>query len=446
MDTTVNRLTADDDLFLKLHSLYPDALVNQLAWRFAEPLPRAVLDRFHAHLAAGFLGRKVVRARVPLARPYWVPSTEAFPLHWDPQPVTDVVEWFSDRAHVSFDPARGLVWRLAASPTADGGTVVSLATSHVASDGGAVLFAVGDALERLAAGTAPARAGSSGALVGAAPARPVRADLADAASQGRAVVRGVRAAVAARAVSEPTRHDRRAADPVASGSQWTPSDVIVQCELDQWRKVAAEHGGTVNGLLVALGAGLFGRSGRLADGAELRVDIPNSRREDGDPRANATTGLPIAVRYTADSPIDLAAVRASIKRAALAYGDPATTPPLQHLQPVQMILPRAVLHRFARTAKAPECLCTNLGESAAGVADFAGRRAAAVLMRPVITTNETDLFRRVEVGVNLSFCTDGELVTLAVTGADPDRFPTRAALRAAVTTEFAVWGLDPIFW
>lgn len=446
MDTTVNRLTADDDLFLKLHSLYPDALVNQLAWRFAEPLPRAVLDGFHAQLATGFLSRRVVRARVPLARPYWVPSTESFPLHWDPQPVTDPVAWFSERAHVSFDPARGLVWRLAASPTADGGTVVSLATSHVASDGGAVLYAVGDALERLAAGHAPTRAEGSGALVGGAPARPLRADLGDAGHQVRAVVRGARAAVAARAVREPVRNDRADTARRPLPADWTPSDVVVQCELDQWRKVAAEHGGTVNGLLVALGAGLFGRSGRLADGAELRVDIPNSMREPGDPRANATTGLPIAVRYTAAEPIDLAAVRAAVKRAAHAYGDPATTPPLQHLQPVQMILPRAVLHRFARTAKAPECLCTNLGESARGVADFAGQRAAAVLMRPVITTNSPDLFRRVELGVNLSFCTDGEVVTLAVTGADPDRFPTRAALRAAVTTECAIWGLDPTFW
>ena len=169
-------------------------------------------------------------------------------------------------------------------------------------------------------------------------------------------------------------------------------------------------------------------------------------RTSGDPRANATTGLPISVTYRAGERIDLAAVRSAVKRAATAYRDPATTPALQHLQPLQMVLPRFVLRHFARTAKAPECLCTNLGETASGVADFAGHHASAVLMRPVVCTNDTDMFRRVEVGVNLSFSTDGHTVTLAVTGADPDRFPTRAALRELLSAEFESWGLTARFW
>ncbi|MFD6392591.1 ABC transporter ATP-binding protein [Nocardia sp. NPDC060259] len=133
-------------------------------------------------------------------------------------------------------------------------------------------------------------------------------------------------------------------------------------------------------------------------------------------------------------------------RAATAYRDPATTPALQHLQPLQMILPRFVLHHFARTAKAPECLCTNLGETAKGVAAIGDHHATAVLMRPVVCTGDPAMFRRVEVGVNLSFSTDGHTVTLAVTGADPDRFPTRTALRALLSAEFDFWGLTPRFW
>ncbi|GEM32903.1 hypothetical protein NN3_39100 [Nocardia neocaledoniensis NBRC 108232] len=444
--TAVNRLTADDDLFLKLHSLYGNALVNQLAWRFDEPLGRDLLDRFHAQLAHGFLARRVQPVRVPFARPYWLPATASIPLGWDTVPVADdeVLDWFFAQSRVDFDPASGLVWRLSAAPTTAGGTVVSLVTSHVASDGGAVLFAVNDALARV--GATPDRATSSGALVGRAPRNTFGANAFDAILQLRAVATGIGAAIAARGVTEPARTSRPATPLLPLPDRWSPADVVVNLSLDQWNSVAATHSGTTNGLLIALGAGLLGRSGRVGDAADIRVDIPHSLRTADDPRANATTGLPISVRYRATDRVDLGAIRTAIRRAATAYRDPATTPALQHLQPVQRVLPRAVLRHFARTATAPECLCTNLGETAEGVAGIGGHRAAEVLMRPVVATNDPALFRRMQAGVNLSFCTDGHTVTLAVTGADPDRFPTRAALRALLTAEFASWGLTPHYW
>ncbi|MFF2083123.1 hypothetical protein ACFVVM_05080 [Nocardia sp. NPDC058176] len=444
----VNRLTADDDLFLKLHSLYGNALVNQLAWRFDEPLGRELLDRFHAQLAHGFLARRVQRTRIPFARPYWLPATDALPLGWGTVPVADdeILDWYFAQSRVDFDPDTGRVWRLSAAPTTAGGTLVSLVTSHVASDGGAVLFAVGDALDRLRFDEQPDRTTGSGRLVGEAPRDAVRADLTDAGSQLRAVAHGIRAAIAARKVTEPDRTPRPDAPRLPLPPRWSPADLVVQLDHDDWNAAAATHSGTANGLLIALGAGLLGRSGRVGEAADIRVDVPHSMRTADDPRANATTGLPISVPYRHDRRIDLAGVRGAVKSAALAYRDPATTPALQHLQPVQRILPRWVLHRFARTAKAPECLCTNLGATAQGVAEIAGQRASAVLMRPVVCTGETELFRRVEVGVNLSLCTDGRTVTLAVTGADPDRFPTRAALRTLLTTELASWGLTPRYW
>lgn len=448
LSTAVNRLTADDDLFLKLHSLYGNALVNQLAWRFDETLGRDLLDRFHAQLAQGFLARRVQTTRVPFARPYWVPAPESLPLGWDVVPVADdeILDWYFAQSRVDFDPEAGLVWRLSAAPTTTGGTLVSLVTSHVASDGGAVLFAVGDALARLVRDEEPDRSASSGGLVGSAPPNTLSANLSDAGAQLRAVVKGLRAAFAARAVTEPESTPRPATPPLPLPEQWSPADIVVQLDLDQWNAVATTHSGTTNGLLIALGAGLLGRSGRVGDTADIRVDIPHSMRTTNDPRANATTGLPISVRYNSTDRIDLGAVRTAVKRAATAYRDPATTPALQHLQPLQMILPRFVLHHFARTAKAPECLCTNLGETAKGVATIGDHHAAAVLMRPVVCTGDPAMFRRVEVGVNLSFSTDGHTVTLAVTAADPDRFPTRTTLRTLLTAEFDSWGLTPHFW
>ncbi|MFF0610962.1 hypothetical protein ACFYUD_20100 [Nocardia tengchongensis] len=449
MPAALNRLTADDDLFLKLHDLYGTALVNQLAWRFDETLDPAVLERLHTHLAHGFLARRVMTTAVPFARPWWVPATTAEPLavQQHPVPETEVLDWLFEQSKVEFDPVTGRVWRLSAAPTTSGGTLLSLVTSHVGADGGAVLFALGDALRRLDAGETPDIATSSGRLVGPITVGSLsRAHLADAIGQLRAAARGIRAAVKAREVREPDRNPRPAEPRFPLPDRHSPADLVVEVDAAEWNSVATAHDGTDNGLMVGVAVGLLGRSGRIEDGAEVRVDIPHSLRGIDDPRGNATTGLPIAVPYRKGERTDLRQVRTAIKRAARAYADPATTPALQHLQPVQMMLPKPVLGFFSRTAKAPECLCTNLGETGQGVATIAGVRARSVLMRPVVCTGDTELFRRVEVGLNLSWSSDGDTVILAITGADPDRFPTRAALRELVRDEFDGWGLRPRFW
>lgn len=310
-----------------------------------------------------------------------------------------------------------------------------------------MLYAVGDALDRLETGAPVDTATSSGRLVGNTPRTGLyRRHFADALGQLRSAASGIRAAVAARSVQEPARNPRPAEPALVLPDRHTAASLVVEVGLVEWNSVAAAHRGTANGLMVGVAVGILGRSGRIADGSEVRVDIPHSMRVPDDPRGNATTGLPIAVPYRAGELTDLARVRAAIKTAARAYADPATTPALQHLQPVQMMLPRFVLDRFSRTAKAPECLCTNLGETGQSVASFAGVRARSVLMRPVVCVNDTELFRRVEVGLNLSWSSDGATVTLAATGADPDRFPTRDSLRECVAREFAAWGLRPVFW
>ncbi|MFC4372727.1 hypothetical protein ACFO5K_01335 [Nocardia halotolerans] len=447
--TGLNRITADDDLFFKLHSLYPNALVNQLAYRFDTALDPDLLARWHAHLATGFIARRVRTTRFPIARAHWEPATESLPLRWSDTPVPDdaVLDWYLDRAAVEFDPARGLVWELSGAHTESGATVVTLVASHVACDGGGMMHAIVDSLDRLNRGEEPDRGASAGRLVGpVAGRRRSAADLADACGQLRAVVRGVRAARRARGVSEPARNPRPAEPLLPHAPTWQAADAIVQVDLAEWESVAAAHGGTSNGLLVGVAVGLLGRSGRISDGADVRVDIPHSMRGADDPRANATTGLPISVTYRRGERTDLPAVRAALKAAGRAYGDPATIPPIQHLQPVQMLLPKVVLHKFARTAKAPECLCTNMGRTAQQIAVLGGHRARDVIMRPVVNPGPVELFRRVEVGVNLAFSCDDDTATLVVTGADPDRFPTRETLRQLLAAEFADWGLSPRFW
>ncbi|MCM6775218.1 hypothetical protein NDR87_16945 [Nocardia sp. CDC159] len=444
----VNRLTADDDLFWKVHRLFGSVLVNQLAWRFDAPLERAVVEALHAQLTQGFLARRVVPTRMPFARPYWAPAIASNPLDWqaDPVPADGVVDWLSAQTDADLDPASGRLWRLSAAPFA-GGTLLSLVTSHVGADGGAVIFAVQDALARVARGLPAERADGSGRLVGEVPARGrLRSDLADAAGQVRAIVSGIGKAYRARHVTEPGRRPRPQEPRLDLPERHQPAELVLNVPLEQWNSVAAAHAGTANGLMLGTAVGVLGRCGRIEDGEQVRVDIPRSLRVPDDPRGNATTGVPISVPYRKGDLADLTHIRAATKQAISSYGDPATTPALQHLQPVQMVIPDFVARRFVRTSKAPICLCTNLGETAQTVATLGAATAAAVLMRPVIRATETEFLRRTEVGVNMSWSSDGQTVTLSVIAADPDRFPTREALRGYVEEEFAAWGLTPTFW
>jgi hypothetical protein len=169
-------------------------------------------------------------------------------------------------------------------------------------------------------------------------------------------------------------------------------------------------------------------------------------RDGDDPRSNSTAGLPIPVTYRKGERADLALVRAAVKSAGSAFGGPATTSAQQHLQPLMMILPSPVLRMFSRTAKAAECLCTNLGDGGRVVGTIAGVRARSVIMRAVMATDDTELFRRLEGGIHLTWSTDGDTAFVAIHGMDPDRFPTREVLRDNVEQEFHEWGLTPRFW
>ncbi|WP_245554307.1 hypothetical protein [Nocardia takedensis] len=194
----MNRLTADDDLFLKAHRIFGSKLLTQIAWRFDRQLSRDAVEALHAQLTQGFLARRVVRSRIPLARPWWAPATASMAPIWETDPVPEggVLDWLAQQAEVDFDPADGRMWRLSAAPHGTG-SLPSLVTSHVGADGGAVVFAVRDAVERISRGLPPDRHTSSGRLVGDTPGTGrLRADLADMRASLRGHRRGNRGRLA----------------------------------------------------------------------------------------------------------------------------------------------------------------------------------------------------------------------------------------------------------
>ena len=68
----VERLTYDDDLFLRMECVLGVPVVNQIVWRFDSAVPLDALESMWQLLATGPLDRSVRRSAVPGARDGWI--------------------------------------------------------------------------------------------------------------------------------------------------------------------------------------------------------------------------------------------------------------------------------------------------------------------------------------------------------------------------------------
>jgi hypothetical protein len=142
-----NRLAHMDQVsFLGLRALGYGALV-QFNWIYNRPVNIEGLRRFHRNLGYGLLGRRVERSPLPFARDRWVFSRgpEDVDVAETPRPRADLSAWLLERACVPIDPELGPSWHLGALPLEDGGTAISLVTSHTVVDGLGILQAITDA-------------------------------------------------------------------------------------------------------------------------------------------------------------------------------------------------------------------------------------------------------------------------------------------------------------
>ncbi|MET0798281.1 MAG: hypothetical protein ABWY21_12890, partial [Rhodococcus sp. (in: high G+C Gram-positive bacteria)] len=64
----MERLTYDDDLFLRMECVLGVPVVNQIVWRFDSAVPLDALESMWQLLATGPLDRSVRRSAVPGAR------------------------------------------------------------------------------------------------------------------------------------------------------------------------------------------------------------------------------------------------------------------------------------------------------------------------------------------------------------------------------------------
>lgn len=442
----VTRLTYDDDLFLRMECVLDVPVVNQIVWRFDAPIERDDLHSMWKHLSEGPIDRAVQRVRVPGARDKWIKASTSLPL--DVHPATlgaaDLAEWLEERAAVPLDPFGGPVWQLAYTTVEGGGSALSLVASHIVGDGGALTSAA------MAAARGPADPEDFRSVWDDV----VPHDVKDAFGQigaatsgiARALGRTVRGtlAPAQKKVEQPPA-PIKAVEPMSFGV-FAPSTVVVDCPSEQWSTAASSVGGSANSLLVAVALGILTASGRVRESDSVKVSLPVSTRVTGDVRANATSGVSIQVDGGGEFRNDLGPIRRDSKTAFTTLADTAHSTTFELTKPLMQMLPDAIVARAAKSATAPLCLCSNLGDRGRALRTIGGVDARSVAMRSITQNTTAELLRRTKGGVSVWWNISGETSTLCVTGLDPDLFPSREHLRGLIEAEYERWQLTPTFW
>jgi hypothetical protein len=463
--TASNRLTYDDDLFLRTRRVLGVAVVNQTVWRLPAPLGADAVRALHRGLADGPLQRVVRPGRLPGARARWSASSVSLDPLVESTPVADdaVLTWADRQAQANLDPVSGPTWALAAAPTTSGGSVLSYVTSHVVADGGMHVGAL-----QAAVAAAGFRADDAGVFASASGTRRLPregerirtclvADLRDATGQARAAAGGLRHA--ARQGPVPPVLAQQSADRPRPGPRTddaqpaSPPVVVVDTDASTWHRAAHAAGGTANSLLIAVCTEILLAAGAATAGMPVRVSVPVSLRGRDDLRSNATSGVSIAVDTTvtpaperAGVVTDLAQIRASAAAEFRALTSGTRVDALGPLKPLLQMVPDAVAQRAARDATAPLCLASNLGRLPATFAAPLGVPASGVLMRGVTQGLTRGRLRQMRGGLDSWWSEHDGVATLVVLGLDEERLGEPGQVKAAVESVYARHGLPVRFW
>jgi hypothetical protein len=441
--------------------------------RFDELLSAETVAEYAVLLASnphGF-GRRVVRPRVPGARPRWHPAAEPPPIRLLSEPVDPaaLAVLLDEEASANPDPSRGVGWQLAAMPTHDGGTVVLTWLHHAYGDGRSILETAlatpevtlpQDATPAAAAASATTRRFAARLRVGRPAGRPLAIDeLGDVVLRIRSGVTGSLRLGRDVAIApwSPARHGElaRLGPAVAAlrrrdrsvGTRSTQRVIaLASVEAADWDSAAARRGGSGNTLLLAVLANLL-RGARHARGETsdrpLRILLPVDTRGRADgaaPRgghaAAANAAIAAVVVLPGGTPAygDLAGIRAATKasiveatRHATALG--SARPP--GVVDAMQLLPAALTHRVATRVQASvDGVASNVGPVPEHVARLGPHTASDVtLLAAPMLTDLTVCLGRI-----------GSVATLGVV-ADPARLGPAGSLRERVAEELTAWGL-----
>ncbi|MTE15576.1 hypothetical protein [Nocardia aurantiaca] len=419
----MDRLSVLDEIFLRSHRGMGTPIVLQGLWRTAEPVHPALLWRVHRDLRGGPLGRRVVRSRVPGARPRWQRNESAYPftMTTEPIPVATVLDW-ADRQGEDLDPETGPGWRLSAARLDDGGCLVALTCSHALADGRALTLAIDNALS----GT-PLAAPVAG-----------HSDWADARHMWATVLAGTARALRRGIPERPTAPAARKVLSSAANATAVPGGSatcgsVFEIPARDWNRVAVTQAGTANSVFVYLIAKMLWSSGFRGDtiAASLPVDTRDEPRVDND-----MSMTEVAVTRD-DTP-------ASLRRKARAAYEHRMTSPGGIPEEILQVMPDRWAYRLARGAGERDILCSNIGNLPESLLALGPHACTGVAARAIHPGLRLDGLPRTRLSGYLTRIAD--TYTLSLVGLDPDAIPTTAALTALAEAELSALGLRYLRW
>jgi len=434
-------------------------ILPHMAWllRFPDAVSQEELEQEARRLAStpyGF-GRRVAPPRLPGGRPRWVPAPEPPPVEVASTPAigpAGLATWLDRQLGVPLDPEHDAGWRIAATPTDDGGTAVLVSCHHLFGTGGGIVRALyGDDVDDPTAGTTETPFTDASSFTTWEEARGLaerfRLGLRGAAQVPRELAAGLR---------KLRRRDVPAADPAPlkpprgrDRTRREPSNLrvaaIASVDAAAWDQAAAQRGGTGNTLLAAVAANLLRRA-RIARGGRadrtLRLLLPIDLRDRDLAESAALTSGPSAQMTTAAVILpgggpehgDLRELRARMKAAFVA--DTGTAPVVRGAGDVMRLLPEAVTFQFAaHAAKQFDGCASNVGPVPERMLHVGPHRAtdATMLGFPIGNEALTALIRH------------GDRVAVSVV-TDPLRLGPAADLREWLAEELEAWGLTDVVW
>ncbi|MCR5977726.1 hypothetical protein GDN83_08235 [Gordonia jinghuaiqii] len=434
-DATVDRLTADDDLFVRMDVILGLPVVNQTLWRFPGTTDVDAIASLAEKLRHGRLSRLVARHRGP-GRAYWryTPDAGDLSVQTDPVPVGEEEAWGRAQADAPLDVVNGPAWRLAVARTADDSSVlVSLIISHVIADGGTGAVAVIEAVHGLdyAPGATPGLVDN------------VR-DAADLLWTAGRTAFGMWRAGRAGPPASPVRVTAGTLPTTDLSAAETAPNVTVLIPLADYTAAATARGGTDNSLFAALMVGILERCGRVSAGDVVPVSLPVSSRTLDDRRANATSGATAFVEVLPGRYDDLTDVRVACKDA---YGRlSANSGAVAQRAVVLQALSDSVTRRLTANVTTPLCLASNVGQVPDEFATLGTEQRAAVSIRAITATKDLTRLRDRKGGISGWFAINADHVMFSISSLDPVRLPDVAAVRTLVDDELAAWGLRGTSW
>ncbi|MGC4935538.1 hypothetical protein ACLQ3C_17860 [Gordonia sp. DT30] len=438
------RLTTDDDLFVRMEHALGVGVINQAVWRLDGRLSAENFAGLADRLRQGRLSR-VVRRRPAPCRDTWHYTEAAGTDVFESAPVGEgaATAWAQHQADRGVDSVRGPAWRLSAAYSADGrATYVSLIVAHAVGDGWSVVTAVEEAVRGTEFDTRIDRSrwidDIADGMRTATAAALAAARLTVAALRSR---RDGRTAAPTTATGDPVQTTGADTATAASADQ-TPS-VLLTIAADEFIAVADRTNGTPNALFVGIMVGLLERAGLVSPGDVVPVSLPVSMHPDGDRKANATTGTSAAIEISDGRYLDLTPIRAACRSAYGGVADRTST--LGHLSIVAQALGDGLVRRLAANQSTPLCLASNLGQLSADFTGLGSGVDATVAVRAVTDSSPAEL-ASLGGGISGWFCLGPETAGLAVTSLDPGRIPDQQSLSTLIRDELKNWRLNGRSW